>query len=132
MFILLFVHRRDQLLQKVSGLRISQQPGKCFHVRRFLLSGFRCRRNSIGVFSFPCIERVLKQLGIDPAIIIQNMRIYIGHHRGLRMAGISLNGLYITPVELQLIGDTGMAKAMKDHFRETILLNKSVKRGFNG
>ena len=48
------------------------------------------------------------------------------------MAGISLNGLYITPVELQLIGDTGMAKAMKDHFRETILLNESVKRGFNG
>ena len=72
MFTLLFVHRSDQLLQKISSFRIAQKPGKSFHVRGIRFFGFLCFWNCVGIFSFPGIKRVLKKLGIDSAVIIQN------------------------------------------------------------
>lgn len=48
------------------------------------------------------------------------------------MTGISLDGFNVTTIELQLVGNTGMSKTVKDHFREVVLLDQPVKRGFNG
>ena len=55
------------------------------------------------------------------------MRILIRNHLCLRMTGIALDRFDVTAVQLQLIGDAGMTKAVKNNFRKIILLDELRK-----
>lgn len=63
-----------------------------------------------------CVKRTFKLLCIDLAVFIKNVRIHAGNHIDLSVARITLGSLQIAVVELQLIGGTGMAEGVKDHF----------------
>ena len=43
------------------------------------------------------------------------------------MTGISLHRLNVAAIQLQLIGDAGMAQAVKNYSRKVVLLNKFRK-----
>ena len=62
------------------------------------------------------IEGTRKLLGIDFAVLVQNMGIHTGDHVDLSVAGIALGGLQVAVMELQLVGGTGMTERVKNHF----------------
>ena len=72
------------------------------------------------------IEEIIKTLCIQTPIIIQDMCILLGHHRSLCMAGVTLNSFDITAVQFELVCNTGVSKAVKDHFREIVFLNQPL------
>ena len=55
------------------------------------------------------------------------MRVLVRDHLGLRMTGIALYGFHIAAVQLQLVGNAGMAKTVEDYLRQIILLNQLIK-----
>ena len=73
------------------------------------------------------VKCLFKELCILLPVIIQDMRVLVRDHLGLRMTGIALNCFNITPVQFQLIGDTGMSQAVKYHRREIMLLNQLLE-----
>ena len=65
------------------------------------------------------------------AVFIQNVRILIRNHLGLRVAGIPLHSLDVTAIELQLVGDAGMPETVKDHLGQVVGGNQLVQRFLN-
>ena len=59
------------------------------------------------------VKRDLKLLGVDLALLIQDMGIDLSHHLSLGMAGISLSGLDVAMVQLQLIGCAAVAQLVE-------------------
>ena len=56
------------------------------------------------------------------------MGIHAGDHVDLSVASIALGGLQVAVVQLQLIGGTGMAQGVKDHFWKPCFLPQLLKR----
>ena len=54
------------------------------------------------------IEGALKLLGVDLAVLVQDVGIHAGNHVDLRMARVALGGLQVAVVQFQLVGGTGM------------------------
>ena len=47
-------------------------------------------------------------LGVDLAVLVQDMGIHAGNHVNLRMARVALGGLQVAVVQFQLVGGAGM------------------------
>ena len=61
------------------------------------------------------IEGALKLLGVDLAVLVQDVGIHAGNHVDLRMARVALGGLQVAVVQFQLVGGTGMTEGIP-HF----------------
>ena len=61
------------------------------------------------------IEGALKLLGVDLAVLVQNVRIHAGNHVDLRMARVALSGFQVAVVQFQFVGGTGMTEGIP-HF----------------
>ena len=69
-----------------------------------LFHGFILRfRHDLHAIS--AIKRLLKQLRIVSAALVQNVRILIRYHCRLRMTGIPLHRLNIAAIQLEFVGD---------------------------
>ena len=55
-----------------------------------------------------CVKRTFKLLGIDFAVFIENVRIYLCDHIGLRMPCVALCGFDVAVIKFQLISRAGM------------------------
>ena len=73
------------------------------------------------------IEGALKLLGVDLAVLVQDMGIHAGNHVNLRMARVALGGLQVAVVQFQLVGGAGMTEGMKDHPGQPCLLPQLLK-----
>ena len=73
------------------------------------------------------VEEIIKTLCVQTPIIIQDMCILLCDHRSLCMAGVTLNGFDITAVQFELVCNTGVSEAVKDHFREIVFLNQPLQ-----
>ena len=58
------------------------------------------------------IERGLKLLRIDLAILVENVRIDLCDHVDLGVSGVTLRRLEIAVIELELVGRAGMPEGM--------------------
>ena len=65
----------------------------------------------------------LEQFCISFSILIQDMAINIRHHVYLCMPRVSLYRFDVAAVQLQLIGDAGMAQAVEDNLWQLVFLN---------
>lgn len=74
------------------------------------------------------VEEIIKTLCIQTPIIIQDMCILLCDHRSLCMAGVTLNGFDVTAVQFELVCNTGVSEAMKDHFTAAMTRQRSFLR----
>ena len=75
----------------------------------FLLWG--TNRTQVGI----CVEGTLKLLGVDLAVLVQNVRIHAGNHVDLCVSRIALSGFQVAVVQFQFVGGTGMTEGIP-HF----------------
>ena len=105
----LLLHRRCQCAYKRCHLRIRKhllQKNRINILRHSHL--WRCRLLRvypiyIRVQVLSLVERLLKQLGILPAVFVDNVAVNIRHHIYLGMPGITLYRLDISAVQFQLM-----------------------------
>ena len=90
---------------------------------RFLRLLWGTDRAQVGI----CVEGALKLLGVDLAVLVQDMGIHAGNHVNLRMARVALGGLQVAVVQFQLVGGAGMTEGMKDHPGQPCLLPQLLK-----
>ena len=69
------------------------------------------------------IKRLLEQICVMHPVIVQNMGILIRDHLRLCVTGIPLNRFDVAAVQLQLIGDAGMAQTVEDNLWQLVFLN---------
>lgn len=70
------------------------------------------------------IKSLPKQIRVMHPVIVQNVGILIRDHLRLCVTGISLNRFDVAAVQLQLIGDAGMAQTVEDNLWQLVFLNK--------
>ena len=70
------------------------------------------------------IKRLLKQLRIVSAALVQNVRILIRYHCRLCMTGIPLHRLNIAAIQLEFVGDAGVPQTMEADLRKRVCLNQ--------
>ena len=78
------------------------------------------------------IEEIIKPLRIETPVIIKNVCILLCDHRSLCMAGITLHGFDVTAVQFELVCNTGVSKAVKDHFGKIVFLDQAVQSSVDG
>lgn len=81
--------------------------------------GFHCATAPIKLFLEPC--------GVYTAVVVQDVGIPFRDHRGLCVAGITLNGFNIASAEFELIGCAGVPEAVKDYLGKIVVRNELAK-----
>ena len=86
--------------------------------------GSRCRlRGGLSARA----ERRFQSLCVQSAVIVDDMGVDVSDHLDLCVTGVTLDGLHIAAVELQLVGDAGVPQAMENYFWQSVLLNQLIE-----
>ena len=74
----------------------------------------------------PGIEGILKTLGIEPSVLVDDVRVHIRHHLQLGVSRITLYGFHISAVKFEFVGNAAVPQTMKYYLRKPVnLLNIS-------
>lgn len=74
------------------------------------------------------VECLFKQLRVFLPVLIENVGILVSNHGCLCVTGVTLYGLDVALVQLELVGDTGVPKAVEDDRRQIVLFNQVLQR----
>lgn len=74
------------------------------------------------------VECLLEQFCIFLPVLIENVGVLIRNHGCLRMTGVALYGLDVTLIQLQFIGDAGVAETVKDNRRQVVFFDQVLQR----
>ena len=99
----------DGTLHNLPCLPVTDNQNDFFQPRK----GFFLRTG--GILIDLGIESALKLLGVDLAVLVQDVGIHAGNHVDLRMARVALGGLQVAVVQFQLVGGAGMTEGIP-HF----------------
>ena len=73
------------------------------------------------LFSVKC---VFNELGISAAVFIDDVRVNVCDHGDLGVAGVSLDGFNVAPVQFEFVSDARVAEAVENNFGKVLLLYK--------
>lgn len=103
-------HALRQRRQQRHHLRIPQNLRQCISIHTIRHGNhfsFRCLCH-LRVQILLSVKCILEQCRVFLSVLIQDVAVHIRDHVDLGMAGISLHGLDVPAVQLQLVSDAGL------------------------